>query len=286
MLPDLVFRAMNEAPVHRDIKASGVRLRVSQAGEGQPVVLLHGLFVDHTTWQPVIDLLSAHFMVVAPDLPGFGQSEKPPASRFPYGTEAFAEAVADLYAGLDLGRAAVVGHGLGGAVALTLASRHPELVSRLVLVDAVCYETPLDFRRRLALLPVVGGFVFKQLWGKTTFRAFFRNSIFSPNFDVPNERLDRYYDAFNTPASRGSALATMRATADTRSIVAHLSRVTTKTLVVWGRRDRIYPAGYGQRLSREIRGAGFELIEAGHAPHEEDPQAFSRVVERFLADER
>jgi pimeloyl-ACP methyl ester carboxylesterase len=269
----------------RDVKANGVRLRVAMSGEGPPVVLLHGLFVHHGTWDAVVDEASSEFRMIAPDFPGFGESEKPPASRFAYDVGAFAEVVADLFAGLDLGRAAVVGHALGGAVALTLAARHPELVSRLVLVDSVCFDAPLDLRRRIALLPVVGGFVLKQLWGRATFRSFFKNDVVSDP-DYPTERIDEYYDAFNDPAARGSALATLRATRDTRPIEAQTARVQAPTLVVWGRADRLVPARFGQRLSRQIRGAGFELMDAGHAPHEERPAEFAAILGRFLRAER
>lgn len=276
------------AATHRDVKANGVRLRValSGTGEGSPVVLLHGLFMDHRTWDGVSLALAPEFRVVAPDFPGFGDSEKPAASRFSYDVSAFTEVVADLYAGLDLGRAAVIGHGLGGAVAITLAARHPELVSRLVLVDCLCFDAPLDLRRRVALLPLVGGFVLKQLWGRATFRAVLRDSVLPGREGLPIDKIDRYYDSFNAPSSRGSALATLRATIDTRSVGALTARIAAPTLVVWGRNDRMFPAGIGQRLSRQIRGAGFELMDAGHAPHEERPDEFSAIVTRFLRAER
>ncbi len=277
---------MTSGGLMRDLTASGVRLRVAEAGSGPPVVLLHDLLLDHRSWDGVVERLLGEFRCVAPDLPGFGESEKPPPSRFPYGVEAFAEAVADLYAGLELGRAAVVGHGLGGAVALRLAAEHPELVSKLVLVDSLCYEAPRDLMRRVALLPVVGSFLFKQIWGRASFRAFFRETLLSSTAAVSNERIDAFYDAFNTPAARGSALATLRATVDTRTVVATTTRVQTPTLVVWGRWDKIYPSGNGQRLAREIRGAGFELMDAGHTPQEERPAELAHAIARFLRDER
>lgn len=273
-------------PIERDLTASGVRLRVVEGGSGAPVVLLHGLFVDHSSWDDVIEQLGDDFRLVAPDLPGFGDSEKPAPSRFPYGVDAFAETIADLYAGLELGRAALVGHALGGAVALTLAARHPELVNRLVLVDSLCYPTRPDITRRIVRTPVVGGFVFKQLWGRTAFRTFFRDAMLSPRAAVPSHRIDRYYEIFNEPMARNSALATLRGTIDTRSIVAQTSRIQTPTLVIWGRADRLYPAGFGQRLAREIRGAGFELVDAGHCPHEERPREIAAIIRRFLHDER
>jgi len=248
-------------------------------------VLLHGLFMDHRTWDPVAEHLAGEFHLVAPDFPGFGNSEKPPTSRFAYDVTAFAEVVADLYAGLDLGRAAVVGHGLGGAVAITLAASHPELVSRLVLVNASCFEAPLDLRRRIALVPILGGFVLKQLWGRSTFRGYFRDAA-SARSPLPLERLDAYYDTFNDPAARGSALATLRATFDTRSVSAQTARIAAPTLVVWGRSDRLAPARLGQRLARQIRGARFELMDAGHVPQEERPGEVAATLARFLRADR
>jgi pimeloyl-ACP methyl ester carboxylesterase len=242
--------------------------------------------MDHRTWDGVMEELGEEFRLVAPDFPGFGESEKPPTSRFSYDVDSFAEVVADLYAGLDLGRAAVVGHALGGAVALTLAARHPELVSRLILVDSLCFDAPIDSRRKLAQVPVLGGFVLKQLWNRTTFRGFFRDVVVSDRESFPLEKIDRYYDAFNDPASRGSAHATLRATLDPRAVAAQTVRITVPTLVVWGRKDRVFPARLGQRLARQIRGAGFELMDAGHAPHEERTKEFSAIAAKFLRAER
>ncbi|HEY4103797.1 MAG TPA: alpha/beta fold hydrolase [Polyangiaceae bacterium] len=272
--------------VHRDVTASGVRLRVVEAGSGPPVILIHGLFVDHTSWDLVMPELSDAFRVVALDLPGFGASEKPPPSRFPYGIDAFAEAIADLYAGLELGPAMVVGHALGGAIALTLAARHPELVSRLALIDPLCYESTTGRYGQLARLPFVGGVVLKQLWGRGLFRRHFQETVFGPTSNLPAPRIDRYYDAFNAPAARSSALATLRSTVDTRGIIAQTSRIQAPTLVIWGRHDRVWPASFGQRLAREIRGSGFELLDSGHSPQEERPQEIVRILRRFFTDER
>jgi pimeloyl-ACP methyl ester carboxylesterase len=255
-------------------------------GKGPPLVLLHGLFVDHSTWDDVAAKLSEEFQIVAPDLPGFGESEKPSPGRFPYGIDAFTEAVADLYAGLDLGRAAVVGHALGGAVALTLAARHPELVERLVVIAPLSQPANLDVRSRIGLLPVVGGFVFKQLWGRASFRSFFRATMLSPGSTIPSDRIDRYFELFSSPLARGAALATLRATVDTRAVVAHTRRLQTPTLVLWGRDDAVIDPRVGQRLAREIPGARFELVPSGHAPQEERPEELAALIARFLREER
>ena len=280
------LRATSAWDEHRDVVAGGIRLRVASGGSGPPLVLIHGSFVDHSTWDGVALALKRDFRLVAPDLPGFGESEKPSPSRFPYDIESFAEAMADLYAGLDIARATVVGHALGGAVALTLAAHHPELVERLVLVAPLCQPSNLDLRSRIGLWPVVGGFVFKQLWGRASFRAFFRSTMVSAGARVPAERIDRYFELFSSPLARGAALATLRSTVDTRAIGARTSRLTTPTLVVWGGDDQLIPARAGQRFAREIAGAGFELVDAGHAVQEERPAELASTILRFLRDER
>lgn len=270
-------------PVQRDILASGIRVRVSESGSGTSVLLLHGLFLDHTTWDPVCDALPSGLRFVAPDLPGFGASEKPTPGRYPYGIEALAEAVADLYAGLDLGRANVIGQCLGGAVALELAARHPELVSRLVLVNPLCEAPHLGAYGRLALLPFVGGFTFKQLFSRGVFRAFFRDRLLAPGTSVDTARIDAYYQTFSEPRARASALETLRSTFDTRSVVSKTRGVRAPTLVVWGGDNRMVSPRLGQRLAREIHGARFEVLDAGHALQEERPVELARSIGAFFA---
>jgi pimeloyl-ACP methyl ester carboxylesterase len=269
--------------VERDVAANGVRLRVADSGSGTSVILLHGLFLDHTTWDGLSATLSERHRDIAPDLPGFGLSEKPPVSRFSYQVEAFAEAIADLYAALELGRAHVVGQCLGGAIALVLAARHPELVSKLVLVDALCETPRLGTFGQLGLMPLVGGFVFKQLWGRNAFRALLRERL-SSRSGGDEAKVDHHYAAFSEPAARVSALETLRAVQDPRPLVARTPGVRTPTLVVWGSGDRVVPVSAGKRLAREIPGARLELLGTGHAPQDEAPDAVAAAVGRFLAE--
>lgn len=273
---------------HRDIVGSGVRVRVYEQGPiDAPVVLcLHSLFVDARAFTALAALLSDEFRVVCPDLPGYGDSEKPPPNRFSYGVDAFAEALVDLYGGLGLRRAFVIGHGLGGSIAMTLAARHPELVSRLVLIDPICRQIPLFLGHRALLVPFVGGIVYKQLVGRTAFRTIFRDRLYGEGAPVSGQTIDAYFESFNSPAGRGSLLATLRATSDTRPVLAQTVRLNLPTLVIWGRHDRFQPASFGQRLSREIRNAGFELFNAGHSPHEEFPSELAPSLRRFLRAER
>jgi pimeloyl-ACP methyl ester carboxylesterase len=238
----------------RDVTARGVRMRVLEVGEGRgpALVLVHGFLASHLEYDDVIDDLAERFHVIAPDLPGFGESEKPRPSRYGYGVEAFAEAVADLIAAYGVGRAGVIGHGLGGAVAITLAARYAELVSRLALVAPLCYPFPRGLGLRVLLTPVLGGVVFKQLFGPTLFRSYFKDELFVPVAVGPSARIDRFYRSFSTPSARESAYAVLRAMLDTRPVVASVGRIRQPVLVAWGRDDRVFPASHALKLTREL----------------------------------
>ena len=274
--------------VARDVTARGVRMRVIEAGEGHgpPLMLIHGFLGSHLVFDDVIDLLAQHFHVIAPDLPGFGQSEKPSPSRYQYGVESFAEAVADLIAAYGVGRAFVLGHGLGGAVAITLAARYAELVTRLVVTDPLVYPYPPNRKMRAPLWPVIGSIIFKQLFGRRLFRSYFKDEVFSPGSDLPAERIEELYDCFNTPSARESAYAVLTSMLDTRPVAACVARVRHPTLVAWGRDDRIFPAAYALKLVREVPNARLELFDAGHSPHEERPVEFVSVVREFFEGRR
>jgi len=263
-------------------------MRVIEAGEGHgaPLVLIHDFLVSHLAFDDVIDALAEHFHVIAPDLPGFGQSEKPNPARYDYGVDTFAEAVADLIAAYGVGRACVLGHGLGGAVGLTLAAHYAELVTRLVVVDPLCYPHPPNRKLRAPLWPVLGGVIFKQFYGRRLFRSYFKDEVFSAGADIPHARIDELYDYFNAPSARESAYAVLCSMLDTRPVVARVSRVRQPTLVAWGRDDRIFPAAFALKLARDIPNARLELFDAGHSPHEERPREFVSVVREFFEGRR
>jgi pimeloyl-ACP methyl ester carboxylesterase len=272
----------------RDVTARGIRMRVLEAGldRPSPLILIHDFFGSSLEFDDVIDSLARRFHVIVPDLPGFGESEKPSPSKYAYGIESFAEAIADLIAAYGVGRACVAGHGLGGAVALTLATHHAELVTRLALVAPRCYPFPLTWRARLPLLPVIGSVVFKQLYGRRVFRNYFQRDVHSLGSGVPWDRIDRLYDHFNSPSARESAHAVLRSMLDTRPVVARIPRVSRPTLVIWGRDDRLAPASFALKLAREIPDARLELFDTGHSPHEERPSEFVYIITEFFEGKR
>lgn len=281
-----VVSANVQATTYRDVKASGIRVRVSDVGAGPTLLLLHTLLLSRREWDALVEHLGSQFRIVAPDLPGFGESEKPSQARFAYTVDAFAHVVADLFAGLDMRQACVVGHGLGGAIAIRLASSHPELVSRLVLVDALCHPTRPELTRHLVRVPIVGSFVLKQLWGYGAFARYFQRVLVAKHSNVSRQRIREFYEQFDPPSARDSALVALRHTQDTRSVRAALSRIGAPTLVVWGRYDALCSATFGQLLAREVRNASFALLDTGHSPPLEAGAQLAGLVQRFAASEQ
>jgi pimeloyl-ACP methyl ester carboxylesterase len=272
----------------RDVNARGVRTRALTAGNPKKpaLVLVHDFLVSHLEWEEIIDPLAERFHVVAPDLPGFGASEKPDPARYAYTIEALSEAVVDVIAALGVGRASILGHGLGGAIAITIAAQHAELVQRIVLEDALCYAPPRRLAPQLSLVPVLGGIFFKQFYTRAMFRSYFQRLVFGPRGVVPLPLVDRHYELLSTPNARESAHAVMHAMFETRPVVARLGRIQTPALVVWGHDDRLLPVAHGQRLAHEIAGAKLQILDAGHSPHEEAPAQFVEHVTAFLLGRR
>jgi pimeloyl-ACP methyl ester carboxylesterase len=275
------------ALVPKDVSARGARIRFVEAGAGAPLLLIHDFAASREVWTRTISRFAEGFRVIAPDLPGFGASEKPDPQRYAYGWDAFSDSMFDLLAALGTGRVHVCGHGMGAGVALSLAARHPALVDKLVLTSALVFppasEHALD---RTGRVPLLGALMWRQFMGHALFRSYLQSTVYSGASKIPAERADELFTAFNAPAGRQAAHATLVAKADTRPLVARLPRVTatTATLVIWGRDDEIAPVEHGRRLARELRGR-FEVLECGRCPPDELPDAFATAVISFLERE-
>ena len=267
--------------VPKDVSARGARIRFVEAGAGPPLLLVHDFAATREVWASTAAHLSQTFRVVAPDLPGFGASEKPDPLRYAYGWDAFSDSLFDLVAALGLGRTHVCGHGMGGGVALSLAARHPALVQKLVLCSALVFAPQEHALERAGRVPLVGALLWRQAMGHALFRAYVQSTVYSGASRIPVGRAEELYEAFNAPAGRQAAHATLVAKADTRPLIARLPRVTADTLVVWGRDDAIAPVEHGRRLARELRGR-FEVLECGRCPPDEKPEAFAAAVTSFL----
>jgi pimeloyl-ACP methyl ester carboxylesterase len=271
-------------PVLRDVSIRGVRVRYREAGFGPPLILVHGYLGSHTTWDGVLPRLAQRFRVIAPDLPGFGDSEKPPPARYAYTATAFAESLVDLIAALDVNRASIIGQRMGGTVALTMAVTYPDVIEKLVLVSPDVYPRKRSTWERAAAAPFLGGLLFKQLAGPRLFLRSF-DPWSPPAFPVSARVLD-WLEAFNSPAAREAAHATMCSLPDTRALLARVDRANVPTLVCGGGRDHVTRLASVRRLARELPSAHLDLFDTSSAPEEDQPEEFARRVGAFLLETR
>jgi pimeloyl-ACP methyl ester carboxylesterase len=268
----------------RFLNIAGQRVFYHRTGRGRPVVLVHGFMVSHWTWRHVIPELAVDHDVIALDLLGFGESDRPAATDFRYDAPAQMEVVLAALDALGVERAAFIGHSMGGAIALYTAARRPERVERLVVVNALVYPYRLPLSGQLILLPYVGPLLFRTLYTKSIVRGYMKRSVYRDPALVTEDWVDYVWERVNRPGGMDAAHASLRFCSDPTVIARSVRAVRAPTLVVWGNDDRTFPAAHARRLVGDIAGAELVIVpECGHAPPEEKPAAVVAAVTPFLA---
>jgi pimeloyl-ACP methyl ester carboxylesterase len=280
------------APGHLELQfrtIHGYRRAYRTAGQGPPVLLLHGISDNSETWLPVMEQLAEHHTVVAPDLLGHGASDKP---RADYSVAAFSNGMRDLLDVLDLGRVTVVGHSLGGGVAAQFAYQYPERAERLVLVSTggVAREVSPILRAASAPLAEVAlspmrlpgsGFV-----ASAAVRAL---RLVGHDLGHDADEIGRVVAGLPDTAARGAFTRTLRAVVDWRGqLVTMLDRAYLAegmpVLIAWGLRDAIIPVRHAHLAHEAMAGSRLSIYDhAGHFPHHDDPERFVAELVDFIA---
>ena len=266
-----------------------VTYREAGAGSGGPVVvLLHGIAGSGQTWDPVLPLLGERFTVIAPDMLGHGGSAKP---RGDYSLGAYASAVRDLMAALGHDSATVVGHSLGGGVAMQFAYQFPERLDRLVLVSSGGLGREVAFMLRAAALPgadwVLPLMVNRRVDGFGRKLATGLNRVgFLAAADL--EELARGFASLKDTEARQAFLHTVRSVIDVGGQRVDASdrlylAEEVPTMLVWGEKDRVIPVRHGLLAQQKMPGSRMEVLpDAGHFPHIADPERFARIMVEFV----
>lgn len=258
----------------------GTRLRLIDTGRGAPVVLIHGLAASMYSWRHQLGpLVDAGYRVVAFDNRGFGFSDKPRAG---YDNAAYARLVIALMDSLRLTEAVLVGHSMGGAIALEVAARAPERVRGLVLLGSAGLGVRHPFAVRMARWPLVGPLL-SALRGRGFTQQILRSTYGDPG-RVSDTDVDQYYAPVPGPGY-GHALQMVLRQFRFDALTGRLGGVPAPALVIWGERDRWIPPALGRQLAAELPRAAFVVIPAaGHAVNEEAPDAVNRLVLTFLRE--
>lgn len=263
---------------------AGTHLHYLERGEGDPVLLLHGVNCGAEGWQATVDRLAPHARVVAPDLPGWGDTPPPPGFRYEMpDLTRFMLATMDA---LDLPRATVVGWSFGGCLAMHLAAAAPERVNRLVLVAPGGLAEAVHWSYRALAIPGLGEWMLRPTMSNimTGLKA-----ITHDLSGVPAEFTDYLQRVSRNPWFRETTLKWVRTGrvlwegARRICIGERLGEIRCPTLVLWGEKDPLVPPSQAPIAAR-IPGARLRMLpDTGHIPHMENPDLFHSLLLEFLA---
>ena len=264
----------------RGMVLHGREVGYRMTGSGPAVVLIHGMLNTSRHWRGVAERLADRFTVVAPDLHGHGGSAGP-VGDFSLG--AHAAGIRDLLAALGIDRATIVGHSLGGGVAMQFFYQFPERVERLALVSSGGLGRDVSWPLRIAAAPGV-----EAVLGAAASRPVLAGlrRIDSPYAAAAHRALA----SLNTASARRGFLWTLRSVIGLQGQkVAANDRLYLldgfPTLIVWGARDNTIPVAHGRAAHAATPGSRFELLpDARHFPHLEDPGGLADALGRFLAE--
>ena len=271
------------------VRLHGHELSYVDTGSGPTLLFIHGILGSQRQWSRLVDRLDDEHRVLVPDLFGHGDSAKPLGD---YSLSAHAAALRDLLDHLGIDRVTLVGHSLGGGIAMQFLYLFPERVDRLVLVASGGLGREVNVILRSATLPLAEQVLSVvastpvlsrvEVVGRAAARLGWR-----PGADL--DAIWRGFTSLGDGESRRAFLATTRAVIDIggQSISAHdhLESVQpVPILIVWGSKDRMIPAWHAISAQRAVPDCRVELFEgAGHFPHLDDPDRFTSVLREFVA---
>jgi pimeloyl-ACP methyl ester carboxylesterase len=272
------------------VSVDGVRVHFQEFGEQRnaTLLLIHGYTASNYVWNAAAPLLAENgFNVIAPDLLGFGYSEKP--GWFDYSIQSQARMIARLMNRLGIGQATIVGSSYGGAVAATLALDYPERVEKLVLVDAVSNDNLKNHPiLKLALIPGLGEAITPFLADSKAFMRIRMHGTLDPSNHnlITQDRIDSIVRPLAAADAHHSLLATSR-NWHAKRIEQDAHLIDHPTLIVWGEGDKVIPIADGYKLHDSILHSRFVVLRnCGHVPQEEKPELFTEVVTEFCRDKK
>lgn len=283
--PSGTVRAVRRSLVGPD----GNRLSYLEAGpgDGPVVLLLHGLLSDSETWNLAIEPLAAHGLhVIALDLLGHGQSDKPPTG---YELADFATSISDLLKTLDIPRATLVGHSLGGAIAMQVSHQFPAQTERLVLVCSGGLGKQVHLVLRGATLPGMRSLL--QLFVNQRTAPVYRRSRLHRSLRLRPEavtNLGRMGRAVLAPDGRTAFFASLNAVikpSGQRGSMIEMNYLAPElpTLIVWSEHDPIIPVSHALATHRHLPSSRLELMPgSSHEPHRRHAARFADAVADFI----
>ena len=254
------------------------------------IVLLHGYGGSSFSWRYWAPFLAKRAHVVLVDMKGFGSAPKPDDGQ--YGPRHQAELIYRLILQADLQRVTLIGHSLGGGVALGAALRlldsEPGRLKRLILVASAAYKQRMPLFVALAKYRRLASTALRILGTQFVIRHVLKSIVFDPS-EVSDNQVLGYAKPLSSPEAHRALIDTALAIVppDLEKLTARFEELDVPTLVLWGRQDRVVPLWVGERLADKLPDAKLQVLEnCGHMPAEELPRESWEALQTFLDQRR
>lgn len=280
--------AKQDAPRYATVgaPAAPIRLAYREHGSGEPLLLIHGFGASTFTWRHVVPLLTDEYRIITVDMKGFGDSDKPLDEK--YSLHDQAALMGDFIIERDFKDLTIVGHSLGGGVALLLAlDKRPEVrrrIKQLVILDGVAYRQtiPVFFRmlRRPGIAQVGMALVPPEIQAQAALRI-----AYEDNSMADAATAAAYARPLHSEGGRHALIYTAQQIVppDIDEVAAKYGRITLPVMLLWCDKDKVVPLEIGWRLTAALPNSTFHMLRGcGHMPQEEKPDETARKIKQFL----
>jgi pimeloyl-ACP methyl ester carboxylesterase len=254
--------------IEKNILIEDLKVNYKIAGEGFPLLILHGWGGSSNSWNEVQKILAKqNYKVITIDLPGFG---KTPSPMVPWEIKDYSDFILKFIGKLNLGKIILLGHSFGGRISIKFASLYPEKLENLILFASAGIKHPWNFKDKVVyIFASIGSFIFSAKFLRRV-KDLARNIFYI---------LIRHRDYQKL---KGAMRETFKKVVD-EDLAPDLSKISTNTLIIWGERDRAVPLKDSYFLKEKILNSVLEIIpKASHTLNLENPEKLSEVVLKFL----
>ena len=263
------------------IPVNSQKIRYIDAGSGLPLVFIHGFGASIYSWRKNLQPISKYHRVCAPDLPAFGYSDKPLDAD--YSIDAYADFVVQFMDRLQIRKAVLVGHSLGGGIVLSTSLKYPSRVLALILLDAEAYPINPPLMLKIAKLPILRSIVHRAI-GAWVVRISLQRSFYNPAL-ITEPLIKEYYRPFLTENGKAAPIRVLQAMdfEKLQALPGRYHNIRKKTLIIWGREDQISRIHLAYKLKRDLPNTQLRIIpECGHLVQEEKADAVNRAIIHFV----
>ncbi len=254
--------------MEKEVYINKLKTNYKVAGNGQPVLVLHGWGGSSDSWLQIQRILAAQgYKMICPDFPGFGKSANPPKA---WEVADYAKWLLGFIRFLKLNKFSIIAHSFGARVAIKFAKNYPKKITKLILCAPAGIKPKPDLETKIIFqISKTGNIIFskKPLRGfknraKNLFYILIRSKDYSKTKGVMRETIKKVLE---------------------EDLLPDLSQIKTKTLIVWGRKDKIIPLKYAYMFKENIKNSQLEIVpRIGHSPHLENPERLLEIITKFL----